>query len=306
MERNNFQLKFILDKLSIVQNENIQNHNQPLINDLENLQPEANLPTPNNPPWNSLMAFLVWIASVLFIAIVPSFGLLIYLATQGVNLSDSSKLMDSIQSDPYSLLINILGVIPAHILTILLAWLIVTYGNKYSFREMLGWEWGGFGILTLVGIVVGFFIVSALVTQVLPQEENDVIRLLRSSRSAVFVVAFMATFTAPLVEEVVYRGILYSAFQRTFGVPIAVFFVTLLFAAVHVPQYYPSYATIFVICLLSLVITLVRVKSNNLLPCIILHTIFNGVQSALLIAEPYLRQDFPEDQPQSAFFFWLN
>lgn len=289
-----------------MQNENIQNHNQPLINDLENLQPEANLPTPNNPPWNSLMAFLVWIASVLFIAIVPSIGLLIYLATQGVNLGDSAKLMDSIQSDPYSLLINILGVIPAHILTILLAWLIVTYGNKYSFREMLGWEWGGFGILKLVGIVVGFFIVSALVTQVLPQEENDVIRLLRSSRSAVFVVAFMATFTAPLVEEVVYRGILYSAFQRTFGVPIAVLFVTLLFAAVHVPQYYPSYATIFVICLLSLVITLVRVKSNNLLPCIILHTIFNGVQSALLIAEPYLRQYFPEDQPQSAFFFWLN
>jgi hypothetical protein len=33
-----------------------------------------------------------------------------------------------------------------------------------------------------------------------------------------------------------------------------------------------------------------RVYSNNLLPCIIFHTIVNGFQSAGLIAEPYIRQ----------------
>jgi hypothetical protein len=33
-----------------------------------------------------------------------------------------------------------------------------------------------------------------------------------------------------------------------------------------------------------------RAISNNLLPCIIFHTIVNGVQSAALIAEPYLKQ----------------
>jgi hypothetical protein len=100
----------------------------------------------------------------------------------------------------------------------------------------------------------------------------------------------MATFTAPLIEEVIYRGVLYSAFQRTVGVAPAVLFVTLIFALVHVPQYYESPATLALLLILSLVLTLMRAYSGNLLPCIILHTIVNGFQSAGLIAEPYLKQ----------------
>src|SRR6478609_4855946 len=107
--------------------------------------------------------------------------------------------------------------------------------------------------------------------------------MLASSRVVVFLVAFMATFTAPIVEEVVYRGILYSAFQRARGPVLATVAVTLLFASVHVPQYYPSYSTIGLLVLLGLILTLIRARTNNLLPCIVLHTIFNGLQSVLLI-----------------------
>jgi membrane protease YdiL (CAAX protease family) len=102
----------------------------------------------------------------------------------------------------------------------------------------------------------------------------------------VYIVAFVATFTAPFVEEVVYRGVLYSAFQRWLGVPGALIITTFLFALVHVPQYWPSYSTIFLLTLLSLILTTIRVKTGNLLPCIIFHTIFNGLQSISLIAEP--------------------
>jgi hypothetical protein len=98
----------------------------------------------------------------------------------------------------------------------------------------------------------------------------------------------MATFTAPLVEEVVYRGILYSAFQKTFSVPWAIVAVTLMFAAVHFVQYWGSPGTIILICVLSLILTMIRVKTDSLLPCIIMHTIFNGIQSVALILEPYL------------------
>jgi membrane protease YdiL (CAAX protease family) len=104
----------------------------------------------------------------------------------------------------------------------------------------------------------------------------------------------MATFTAPIVEEVVYRGLVYSALQRTMGVWPAVVTVTLLFALVHLPQYWPSHSTMFLLLLLSLILTLVRVKTGSLLPCIVLHTIFNGIQSTLLILEPYLPKVNPE------------
>ena len=289
-----------------MQNNEIQDYNESLPLELQKLQPKKLTEfSPNNPPWNSLIGIAMWIASVFFIAVIPIIGIGIYLAANQTNFSDPGKLQTELINDPNAILVNIICVIPAHILTIILAWLIVTWGRKYSFKEMLGWEWGGFNLIYLIGIVFGFFVLSALISLVLPETENDLLRILKSSRIVVFFVAFMATFTAPLVEEVVYRGIMYSAFQRTFGVSLAVSLVTLLFALVHVPQYYPSVSTIIMIVFLSLTLTLIRVRSGNLFPCIVLHTIFNGIQSAFLIAQPYLEQYAKTPQTQN-FFFWLN
>jgi len=208
------------------------------------------------------------------------------------------------KNDPTAIFLQIIAVIPAHILTILLAWLVVTSGRKYRFREMLGWRRGGFKWWHYGAVLAGFLLVAQVVSYYFPEQENDLIRMLHSSRFAVYLVALVATFTAPLVEEVVYRGMLYSAFQRTLGVPAAFVVATLLFSIVHVPQYYPSYSTIFLLCLLSVVLTSIRVWSGNLLPCIILHTLFNGLQSIILILEPYLKSG--EGQGETAFFHFLK
>lgn len=246
-------------------------------------------PSPNNPPWSSGEAVGVWFASVLLILLVPTIFLLPYLALQDPPILESTQVVEFAKSDPTSIFLQIVAIIPAHLLTILLAWFVVTRTRKYDFRKMLGWNGGGMRMwLTYPIILGGFFVVAAVVGHYFPEQENELIRILKSSRSAVYIVAFVATFTAPLVEEVVYRGILYSAFQRTFGVATGFLLVTLLFALVHVPQYYPSFSTILLLTLLSVILTLVRVKTNNLLPCIILHTLFNGFQSILLLIEPLL------------------
>jgi len=230
----------------------------------------------------------VWAASVFFIILLPNLFVFPYLLQKGVKLTDSAQLIEIFQKDPMAIILNVIAIIPAHILTLILVWLVVTRCKRFSFRATLGWEWGGFNWLNCLLILGGFFVAAAVVSNFLPEQDNELMRILRSSRTAVYIVAFMATFTAPIVEEVVYRGILYSAFQRTFGVFAAVIVVTALFALVHVPQYYPSYSTIFLICLLSLILTLIRVRTKNLLPCIVLHTIFNGIQSLILILEPFL------------------
>jgi membrane protease YdiL (CAAX protease family) len=246
------------------------------------------IPTPDNPPWNSVVAFFTWAASVLAIILLPSLFLIPYLAKAGIDMSDQARLIEFAQTDPTAVLLQIIAIIPAHVFTLLAAWLVVTRFRSFSFRTTLGWNSGGM-LWWHYAIILGAFLSIAMVVgYYFPEQENDLLRILRSSRTAVFVVAFMATFTAPLVEEVIYRGVLYSAFQRTFGVTAAVFAVTVLFSLVHVPQYYPSYSSIFLITLISLILTLVRVKTGNLLPCIILHTIFNGFQSILLILEPYI------------------
>jgi membrane protease YdiL (CAAX protease family) len=159
-----------------------------------------------------------------------------------------------------------------------------------------------------VSILAAIFALSGFVMYYYPEADNDLLRILRNSRAAVYIIAALATFTAPLVEEVVYRGILYSAFQRAFGSSFSIAIVTVLFAAVHFPQYWPSYSTLFLLTLLSLVLTTIRARTGNLLPCIILHTAFNGLQSIGLIFEPYLSAPpiDPVSVKTAAVLFFMN
>lgn len=265
-------------------------------------------PTPNNPPWSSPLALSVWLASVLFIIILPNLAVFGYVFYRQLDLSDRAALIEFLSSDPTANVLQVLAIIPAHILTLIIAWVVVTRFNQFSFRQTLGWEWGGFNWWKCLLILAGIFAVAAVTNYFFPARENDFTRLLKTSQMAVFVVAFLATFFAPVVEEVVYRGILYSAFQRTFNTGVAVLFVTLLFTAVHIPQYAESPSTVFMILVLSLSITLVRVWTDNLLPCIVLHFFINGIQSTLLILEQYvpIPENFtPQTDPVSTILLRL-
>lgn len=275
-----------------MQNYESEKHPSPFIN--QSVQPvESLVVSPDNPPWNSLSAIGVWIASVLFIGFVPLFLVVPYLALYSKNFADA------VQSDPTVILLSIVGIIPAHILTLALAWAVATQFNKFSFQAVFGWQSGGFAWWHYLIVLGGFFILAAGIGYFLPAQDNELLRILRSSRATVYVVAFIATFFAPVVEEVVYRGILYSAIQRSIGIGWAVFIVTALFAGVHFWQYWGSPGTIILISLLSLILTSIRVYTKNLLPCIILHTIFNGIQSLTLI----FFEDLSAVSPKAEAFF---
>lgn len=245
----------------------------------------------------AVLAVVIWIVSVGFILLLPAVFLIPYLVSMGTPLDDSQAVVEFAKNDPTAIILQIVAIIPAHLLTLLLAWFVITQGRRYSFRGTVGWQTGGFRWWHYCIAVGGFLVVAGVLSQFVPERDNDLLRILRSSRTAVYIVAFMATFTAPIVEEVVYRGILYTAFQRAAGVPAAFVMTTLLFSIVHVPQYYPSWSTIFLLTLLSVILTAVRVKTGNLLPCVVLHTLFNAYTSLALVLEPL----FPSSEtPQQA------
>lgn len=262
-------------------------------------------PTPDNPPWNSGIAFVVWLASLLFIVVLQVLFVGIYMAQNSDKFKGVENLPEMLKTDPGISIYAIISVIPAHILTLLLAWLVVTNFRKYSFKQTLGWRFDKFKIWYIFVITGVFLGLAAGLTAYFGETDNDLLRILKSSRYVVYLVAFLATFTAPLVEEVVYRGVMYSAFQRTFNSKIAVILVTFLFAVIHVPQYYPDVVAISVICALSLVLTLIRAYTKNLLPCIALHFVFNGVQSLFLVLQPFLEKYAEAPQTKAAIILYL-
>ena len=254
---------------------------------------------PDRPPWGVVQAFLTWVASVVLLWLVPQFCALPYIATHYRGMAGPTREM--LLADKTFIVILIAGFLPAHALTLLVTWAVSSRLGKFRPWRTLGWSWPrSFGPWKSVGLAVLMFLMAMLIIYFFGQEETELERILRSSRTAAILTAIVASTTAPLVEEIIYRGILYSALQRVTGAALAVAMVTVLFAGLHVLQYWPNFGAISAITLLSLVLTVIRARTGRLLPCYMIHLVFNGIQSVLIIADPYIRSVVEPPQPEAA------
>lgn len=247
---------------------------------------------PDNPPWGVAAGVLVWLASVLLLLIVPTLAGAAYVLTRMRGVP-ADKLRELFIADPKFILISVAAVIPAHLLTLWLIWWLVTAGGRRSLRAMLGLGWsrrlGPLEVFAWLGVVGLLFVANGLIARYFQGGDTDLEKIITSSAAARFVVVALATFTAPAVEETVYRGVLYPALRRATGQWRAVFVVAALFAGVHAWQYRQNVGVIIAISLLSLTLTLVRAQTGRLLPCIIVHTLFNGVTSAAILYQAHAR-----------------
>ncbi len=253
---------------------------------------------PDNPPWHVPAAVGFWMLSVALIIIMPLVFVVPYILSRGVRMED---LPEFLLSDKTAIFLQIVSTIPAHLLTLGVAWLLVTRVGKHPFLRSLGWVWDKrFNFWLSAAVAVGMYVIGIILIYLFDGPETQLDKLLQSSRLTAVTVAFMATATAPLVEEVIYRGVLYSALQRAIGSAGAIVLVVGLFALVHVPQYWPNFGILIVILMLSAVLTIVRARTGKLLPCFIIHLVFNGIQSVLIVLEPYLKQFLPEQMRTGA------
>jgi membrane protease YdiL (CAAX protease family) len=242
---------------------------------------------PDNPPWGLPAAIGVLVASLALLVFVPVFIVVPYVFWRGVNLQ---TLGEFLQTDKTAIVLSIIATLPAHLLTLALTWMVVTGIGKRPFWRTLGWSWTPrLGLWSSVGIAIGLYVLGIIIFRIFGDQETALVRLINSSAAARYSIVVMATLTAPLVEEVVYRGVLYPALQRRVGMLWGVAGVMIVFALIHVPQYYPSFGAISTIGVLSLSLTLLRAYTGRLLPCVVVHTIFNGLASVAILLEPYFK-----------------
>lgn len=253
---------------------------------------------PDNPPWGVVAAVITLITSIALLALVPNLFVLPYVAYhyQGSPAPTEAGLL----ANKTFVFLFVTGWVPAHLLTLFLIWAVATKRGKFSVKDVFGFSWPrDFGLWKSVGLAISLFILAILVTSWFGSQPTDLDRILRSSRAAALMMALIAIATAPLVEEMIYRGILYSALQRVIGRWFAVFVVAAMFAGLHVWQYRQNIGAILSISLLSVVLTTIRARTGRLLPCFMIHLVFNGIQSLIIVFEPYLRALFEHWRPQT-------
>jgi membrane protease YdiL (CAAX protease family) len=272
-----------------------------LYRDQPQTEGQSQAPDPDNPVWGIGGALLIWVVTILLQAIIPALLLIPY-AAQKLNPNSPNfarEFLEFAASDRSALFLQVFAILPSHILIFVLLWAFVTRFGRRPFLASLGWGWSGrLRFWGSLGLGVALFAVATALVKLLGGEKpTQLEQLINSSIGARYMIAALAVFTAPFVEEFIYRGVLYSALQRTIGVRGAVVFVLALFTLIHVPQYWPNFGVIAAVGLLSIVLTVVRAQTGRLLPCVLIHLVFNLIQAVLLIIEPYAQRMLPTNQP---------
>lgn len=213
----------------------------------------------------------------------------------------------------------------SHLILLAISWLVITRAGRRPFFETMGWGWPHQFELkkhksdnTYSPRRVTIFVCFALAglskypVILFPGSETDFEKGFFSSVAKTLVMTFVAVATAPLVEELIYRGFLYPALRRlllrhklgrreissvrlrkftregvSLAAVLAIVVVTGLFTLVHVKQYSstgsPNWGMIVSVALSGLFFTSLRAYTKSLLPSYVMHLMLNACNIPLQI-----------------------
>jgi uncharacterized protein len=219
-----------------------------------------------------------------------------------------TNLVEFALTDKTAILLQVISLLPAHLLSLALVWVVVTRFGKLPFLAPLGLSWSGpLRFWGSMGLGIVLCVAGSGLAWVLgggkPTQLDEIVN---SSLAARYVLAGLAVFTAPLVEELVYRGVLYSALHRLVGSSTAVIIVLGVFTLIHVPQYRSNVGVIAAVGLLSIALTIIRAYTGRLLPCVVIHLVFNGIQAIVMVIEPQLPKLAPAIEQATAMILRLG
>ncbi|HEX7331736.1 MAG TPA: type II CAAX endopeptidase family protein [Pyrinomonadaceae bacterium] len=236
----------------------------------------------------------LWAVSVLLLIFVPVVAVLPYIIYRVATVGPEAFTPEALAADKWVIFYSVLGIFPAHLITFAVAWFVISEGGRRPFWEAVGWKWPGPPrrvTLISVAIALGLYGLAFGLTTIYGGNKTDLDRLIESSVYTRVATALVAFATAPLIEELIYRGVLYPAVEKVTGMAFAIIVVSLLFAGVHVWQYKDNVVVILVITALSFTLTAARALTGTMLPAFIIHLVFNGIQSVLIVVGGFIDQD---------------
>ena len=149
--------------------------------------------------------------------------------------------------------------------------------NYYSIVKTL---WYSF--LALIFIFMFSFVYVLILKFLLGIEAppSKIEELISNNNISSNILIVVTAVIAPFCEEVYFRGFLYSAFKKSFGVTLGLFLSSLLFSLAHLELY-----SFFPILVIGWILAYIYEKTKSIFTVIFLHSVYNLILILILLGK---------------------
>lgn len=162
--------------------------------------------------------------------------------------------------------------------------------HRQSFLQTIHWfPSPDFRTGTLIAVGATLAVSVLVVSSLFPTTTTPIEKLLSSTR-AMYVFAVFGIGFAPLFEEIIFRGFLFKVLAEIRGPALAVPVTAALFALLHIPQLWGSWAGVLLIFVVGYVLSVVRYRSNSVIPSFIIHTSYNAMLFGMFALSTFVQK----------------
>lgn len=146
---------------------------------------------------------------------------------------------------------------------------------------------------TIACLMGGVLLAAAieLAPRVLPEKQSFPLERLFTSPAAAYTLGAFAILIAPFMEELIFRGVIFSVLERRTELWFTIVCTAVLFAGLHVPEYWGAWNHALLILVVGLVFSLARGLTGSLTPSVLLHVAYNAAQIAVLYEQTHRFHD---------------
>jgi hypothetical protein len=236
----------------------------------------APAPPSENPPWD--LWDVAGLAVLTFVLVLASMFGTAFLVRRFFPGTPSFELLN--RPD-----VAVAGQLITYLLVSILVYRMVDMQSGGKVLAALRWNWPQrWGIYLLAGLALEICLVPF--DYLLPMPKSAPIdEFFRTARDAYILSSFGILF-APLFEELFFRGFLYPALARRFGMIWSILLTSLAFAGIHIFQL-RAWGPLVVIFLVGLALTTVRALRKSVAATVLMHMTYN----ATIFAAAYIATD---------------
>jgi membrane protease YdiL (CAAX protease family) len=230
---------------------------------------------PRFPAWSGwdLLAILIFTAVAIFVfSLIAIFLARTFPAYRSMSFADlamNARVVVGAQAAAYPVVL-------------LFIFLLVRTRSHQSFGKAIEWNWPGiFAPVFLLGGALLAVVIESLSRYLPIPKSLPMDNYFRDATSAYMMAAFGITL-APLLEELLFRGLLYPLLRRWFGLVAAVVLTAVAFASIHGAQLGYAWAPVLSIFVVGVVFTVVRARMRSVAASFLMHCGYNSALFTLL------------------------